>query len=205
MARIQVVPRTFVRPGPKRPGAFLFGGRRERVVRDTDPCRDAGHRRGHFFPDKAGKIPPAPGLAHLPPGAGGAVIAGGALCLLVSLDVLALAPVVMGILLLLLGAGLPRMAVRMADNMLKKDLKSCHPVCITFDGDGMRKTVHGIVTTVPYESFSHLLLCRGIYVVGLEGETTRYQSLPKDCFTQGDPEAFPDFFREKTGLSLVSI
>lgn len=129
----------------------------------------------------------------------------GALCLLVSLDVLALAPVVMGILLLLLGAGLPRMAVRMADNMLKKDLKSCHPVCITFDGDGVRKTVHGIVTTVPYESFSHLLLCRGSYVVGLEGETTRYQSLPKDCFTQGGPEAFPDFFREKTGLSLVSI
>ena len=126
----------------------------------------------------------------------------GALCLLVSLDVLALAPVVMGILLLLLGAGLPRMAVRMADNMLKKDLKSCHPVCITFDGDGVRKTVHGIVTTVPYESFSHLLLCRGSYVVGLEGETTRYQSLPKDCFTQGDPEAFPDFFREKTGLTL---
>ena len=129
----------------------------------------------------------------------------GALCLLVSLDVRARAPVVMGILLLLLGAGLPRMAVRMADNMLKKDLKSCHPVCITFDGDGMRKTVHGIVTTVPYESFSHLLLCRGSYVVGLEGETTRYQSLPKDCFTQGDPAAFPDFFREKTGLSLVSI
>ena len=88
----------------------------------------------------------------------------GVLCLLVSLDVLALAPLVMGILLLLLGAGLPRMTVRMADNMLKKDLKSCHPVCITFDGDGMRKTVHGIVTTVPYESFSHLLLCRGSYV-----------------------------------------
>ena len=69
----------------------------------------------------------------------------------------------------------------------------------------MRKTVHGIVTTVPYENFSHLVFCQGIYVVSLEGEATRYQPLPKDCFTQGDPEAFPDFFREKTGLFLESI
>ena len=128
----------------------------------------------------------------------------GGLCLLASLDVLALAPLVMGILLLLLRASFPSLTVRIADNMLK-NLKSGYPTCITFDVDGMRKTVHGIVTTVPYENFSHLVFCQGIYVVSLEGEATRYQPLPKDCFTQGDPEAFQDFFREKTGLCLESI
>ena len=114
--------------------------------------------------------------------------------------ILVACPMLIGLFLLALGLFLDRLS---AWGSRRRNLQDLGRISVCLDADGVIVETKKGKDIRPYSAFTEAYACKGYWLLFMDKRHAYI--LPQTAMTTGNPEDFPAFWVEKTGMSIKTI